>query len=80
MQLSCVLWSLFRRCVFLQGCRSVEEFQCLNRIEEGTYGVVYRAKDKKTGLKIDMFTLCFCGRSMCETLNTILCFQTKLWP
>uniref|UniRef100_A0A3P9D2W5 cyclin-dependent kinase n=1 Tax=Maylandia zebra TaxID=106582 RepID=A0A3P9D2W5_9CICH len=31
-----------------QGCRSVEEFQCLNRIEEGTYGVVYRAKDKKT--------------------------------
>nr|XP_023407611.1 cyclin-dependent kinase 11B [Loxodonta africana] len=34
----------------LQGCRSVEEFQCLNRIEEGTYGVVYRAKDKKTGI------------------------------
>ncbi|XP_063799066.1 cyclin-dependent kinase 11B isoform X4 [Pseudophryne corroboree] len=32
----------------LQGCRSVEEFQCLNRIEEGTYGVVYRAKDRKT--------------------------------
>lgn len=34
-----------------QGCRSVEEFQCLNRIEEGTYGVVYRAKDKKTGMQ-----------------------------
>ncbi|XP_036274941.1 cyclin-dependent kinase 11B [Pipistrellus kuhlii] len=32
----------------LQGCRSVEEFQCLNRIEEGAYGVVHRAKDKKT--------------------------------
>lgn len=32
----------------IQGCRSVEEFQCLNRIEEGTYGVVYRAKDKRT--------------------------------
>lgn len=31
---------------YLQGCRSVEEFQCLNRIEEGTYGVVYRARDK----------------------------------
>ncbi|ESO89927.1 hypothetical protein LOTGIDRAFT_164624 [Lottia gigantea] len=30
-----------------KGCRSVEEFRCLNRIEEGTYGVVYRAKDKK---------------------------------
>ncbi|KAI5742960.1 hypothetical protein M8J77_013080 [Diaphorina citri] len=32
----------------IQGCRSVEEFKCLNRIEEGTYGVVYRAKDKRT--------------------------------
>ena len=32
----------------MQGCRSVEEFNCLNRIEEGTYGVVYRAMDKKT--------------------------------
>lgn len=32
----------------IQGCRNVEEFHCLNRIEEGTYGVVYRAKDKKT--------------------------------
>ncbi|XP_077292009.1 cyclin dependent kinase 11B pitslre isoform X2 [Arctopsyche grandis] len=32
----------------LQGCRSVEEFQCLNRIEEGTFGVVYRARDKTT--------------------------------
>ncbi|VDP00029.1 unnamed protein product [Soboliphyme baturini] len=30
------------------GCRSVEEFHCLNRIEEGTYGVVYRAKEKRT--------------------------------
>ncbi|PSN37759.1 hypothetical protein C0J52_13190 [Blattella germanica] len=28
----------------IQGCRSVEEFQ----IEEGTYGVVYRARDKRT--------------------------------
>ncbi|XP_060606555.1 cyclin-dependent kinase 11B-like isoform X2 [Ruditapes philippinarum] len=32
----------------IQGCRNVEEFSCLNRIEEGTYGVVYRARDKKT--------------------------------
>lgn len=32
----------------IQGCRSVEEFHCLNRIEEGTFGVVYRARDKKT--------------------------------
>lgn len=32
----------------IQGCRSVEEFVCLNRIEEGTYGIVYRARDKST--------------------------------
>lgn len=32
----------------IQGCRRVEEFQLLNRIEEGTYGVVYRAKEKRT--------------------------------
>ncbi|XP_012282419.1 cyclin-dependent kinase 11B isoform X2 [Orussus abietinus] len=32
----------------IQGCRSVEEFQCLNRIDEGTFGVVYRARDKRT--------------------------------
>ncbi|XP_024634107.1 cyclin-dependent kinase G-2 isoform X1 [Medicago truncatula] len=33
----------------LHGCRSVDEFERLNKINEGTYGVVYRAKDKKTG-------------------------------
>ncbi|KAJ8682784.1 hypothetical protein QAD02_018576 [Eretmocerus hayati] len=32
----------------LQGCRSVEEYKCLNRIAEGTYGVVYRAEDRRT--------------------------------
>ncbi|KAH9300690.1 hypothetical protein KI387_012273, partial [Taxus chinensis] len=32
----------------LQGCRSVDEFERLNKIDEGTYGVVYRAKNKKT--------------------------------
>ena len=32
----------------IDGCRSVDEFECLNRIEEGTYGVVYRARDKKS--------------------------------
>lgn len=42
----------------VRGCRNVEEFQWLNRIEEGTYGVVYRAKDKRTGLtKIFLFFL-----------------------
>lgn len=33
----------------LQGCRSVYEFEMLNKINEGTYGIVYKAKDKKTG-------------------------------
>ncbi|RWR96895.1 cyclin-dependent kinase G-2 isoform X1 [Cinnamomum micranthum f. kanehirae] len=33
----------------LQGCRSVHKFEKLNRIDEGTYGVVFRAKDKKSG-------------------------------
>lgn len=32
----------------LQGCRSVEEFKHLNHIAEGTYGIVYRAQDKRT--------------------------------
>ena len=29
-------------------CRSVEEYEKLNRIGEGTYGTVYRARDRKT--------------------------------
>ncbi|KAG8640012.1 hypothetical protein MANES_13G016300v8 [Manihot esculenta] len=33
----------------LLGCRSVDEFERLNKIDEGTYGVVYRARDKKSG-------------------------------
>lgn len=30
-------------------CRRVEGFERLNRIDEGTYGVVYRARDKRSG-------------------------------
>ncbi|KIY95492.1 cell division cycle 2-like protein [Monoraphidium neglectum] len=33
----------------LEECRSVEEYEKLNRISEGTYGVVFRAREKKTG-------------------------------
>ena len=33
----------------LLGCKSVFEYEKLNKISEGTYGIVYRAKDKKTG-------------------------------
>ncbi|XP_017970959.1 PREDICTED: cyclin-dependent kinase G-2 isoform X1 [Theobroma cacao] len=40
---------LLRSVNMLQGCRSVDEFERLNKIDEGTYGVVYRARDKKTG-------------------------------
>lgn len=40
---STTLWSYFLSLY----SRSVEEFCCLNRIEEGTFGVVYRARDKK---------------------------------
>lgn len=31
------------------GCRSVNHFQWLDRLQEGTFGVVYKAKNKKTG-------------------------------
>jgi serine/threonine protein kinase len=43
-----MVFSIYLNFYRLQGCRSVEEFQCLNRIEEGSYGVVYRARDKTT--------------------------------
>ena len=39
----------------ISGCRSVVEYECLNKISEGTYGVVYRAQEKKTG-----FNFFFC--------------------
>lgn len=32
----------------LGACRDVEEFEKLNRIGEGTYGTVYRARDRKS--------------------------------
>ncbi|KAI9009143.1 kinase-like domain-containing protein [Hyaloraphidium curvatum] len=33
----------------LTSCRSVDNFEKLNRIEEGAYGIVYRARDRRTG-------------------------------
>eukprot|EP00697_Spironema_sp_BW2_P015726 gnl/Spiro4/6686_TR3447_c0_g1_i1.p1 gnl/Spiro4/6686_TR3447_c0_g1~~gnl/Spiro4/6686_TR3447_c0_g1_i1.p1 ORF type:complete len:544 (-),score=104.29 gnl/Spiro4/6686_TR3447_c0_g1_i1:55-1662(-) len=33
----------------LSGCRKVEDFDHLGKIDSGTYGVVYRARDKITG-------------------------------
>ncbi|KAM2699432.1 hypothetical protein EV1_038309 [Malus domestica] len=39
-----------QKCInMLQGCRSVFEYEKLNHISEGTYGVVFRARDKNTG-------------------------------
>lgn len=32
-----------------EACRSVDAYTKLNKIQEGTYGVVYRAQDKETG-------------------------------
>jgi len=32
----------------MDGCRTVDRFRKLNRIDEGTYGVVYRARDTET--------------------------------
>ncbi|OZJ01704.1 hypothetical protein BZG36_05264 [Bifiguratus adelaidae] len=34
---------------FLQGCRHVDNYEKLNRIEEGSYGIVFRARDRETG-------------------------------
>ncbi|KAJ6676534.1 CELL DIVISION PROTEIN KINASE [Salix viminalis] len=33
----------------LEGCKSVFKYEKLNEINEGTYGKVYKARDKKTG-------------------------------
>lgn len=37
-----------KRSALLDGCRSVEEFVRLDRIDEGSYGVVYRARDSSS--------------------------------
>lgn len=34
------------------GCRGVDEYNKLNNITEGAYGVVYRGQDKKTGAQV----------------------------
>ena len=38
-----------KRVHLLEGCRSIENFEHLNVIDEGSYGVVYRARDKVSG-------------------------------
>lgn len=41
--------SLYANSPKIFGCRSVDSFKKLNRIDEGTYGIVYRAQDLATG-------------------------------
>ena len=38
-----------RHVSMMNECRSVDNYEKLNRISEGTYGVVYRARDRETG-------------------------------
>ena len=35
-------------------CRNIDSFEKLNRIGEGTYGLVYRAIDKTTGIQVGL--------------------------
>lgn len=35
--------------LLLDGCRSIEEYEPLNKIDEGSYGIVFRAREKATG-------------------------------
>ncbi|XP_030367907.1 cyclin-dependent kinase 10 isoform X3 [Strigops habroptila] len=49
-------------------CRSVKEFEKLNRIGEGTYGIVYRARDTLTNEIVALKKECpsaACGKSPC---------------
>ena len=41
----------------IQGSRTVNDFEFLNKIEEGTYGVVFRARDKMTRSLIILLSL-----------------------
>jgi cell division cycle 2-like protein len=43
----------------IKGSRSAGDFEFLNKIEEGTYGVVYRAKDRLTS---NLILYCFISK------------------
>ncbi len=42
-------FSSFLKGPILKSCRNVDDFEKINRIEEGSYGIVYKAKDKING-------------------------------
>lgn len=56
----------------LMGCKNVESYEWLDRIEEGTYGVVYKAKDRRTG-NIQY------GPYLYTYDNVCTCMQETLW-
>ncbi|QRV97620.1 cyclin-dependent kinase [Ceratobasidium sp. AG-Ba] len=64
----------------IQPCRSVYSYERLNHIEEGTYGVVFRARDKETGeivalkkLKLDEEKNGFPITSLREVMALMVC-------
>ncbi|KAF8604061.1 Pkinase-domain-containing protein [Ceratobasidium sp. AG-I] len=64
----------------IQPCRSVYCYERLNHIEEGTYGVVFRARDKETGeivalkkLKLDEEKNGFPITSLREVMALMVC-------
>jgi cell division cycle 2-like protein len=64
----------------IQSCRSVYEYERLNHIEEGSYGVVFRAREKRTGeivalkkLKLDEEKNGFPITSLREVMALMVC-------
>jgi len=44
-----ILTKIRPRVPALEGCRSISCFECLRKIDEGSYGVVFKAQDNQTG-------------------------------
>ncbi|KAI8848910.1 kinase-like domain-containing protein [Chytridium lagenaria] len=71
----------------LLGCRNVDNYEKLNRINEGSYGIVYRAKDRATGeivalkkLKLDRETNGFPVTTIREIHTLLLSKHKTLKP
>lgn len=68
-------------------CRSVYCYERLNHIEEGSYGVVFRARDKETGdivaikkLKLDEEKMGFPITSLREVMALMVCKHEHVVP
>uniref|UniRef100_A0A1I7WTA2 Helicase C-terminal domain-containing protein n=1 Tax=Heterorhabditis bacteriophora TaxID=37862 RepID=A0A1I7WTA2_HETBA len=55
--LSGCTWTVDQETLSYGACRKVNEFEKLNRIGEGTYGIVYRARDTKSGQIVVLYTV-----------------------